>query len=144
MNVYMLGRTPSGHPRSFDDEVILNVLHQFGYPMLGIDLAVERCAEMLLFQCQTDHGGTCEAVDSGGLGTDHALQEIPSHSGPQLSLISAGSRDDADGACWLPNATGVDAMLASAGLEVLAHSSGGVSICRRGLAASDRQAGAGK
>jgi tRNA (mo5U34)-methyltransferase len=113
----------------FDVVLFLGVLYHLRHPLLALDLVHEHVAGDLLV-LQTMQRGAAE-VDP--VARNHSFWETehfdrPGY--PKLHFIEHEYADDPTN-WWAPNAACAQAMLRSAGFEIVAHPEAEVYVCRR-------------
>src|SRR5947209_5790143 len=114
MQVYDLARLAD----SFDVVLFLGVLYHLRYPLLALDIVAARVRELLVLQILTMPG---EEVLEAPADMSLAERELMVASGwPRMAFIEHRLEDDATN-WWAPNRACVEAMLRSAGLEVVAR-----------------------
>lgn len=122
MQVYDLAHPPYGssiHPETrFDLVLFLGVFYHLRYPVLGLDIVAQRTGRLLLFQTLTMPGDEVyPAPPDSGLNERHHLLD-PGY--PKLAFIE--DRFAGDPTNWfLPNHAAVEALLRSAGFQVIAR-----------------------
>ena len=113
----------------FDLVIFMGVFYHLRHPLLALDLihAHVACA-MLLFQSMQRGSSNTENVAS-----DYDFKEVAvfeSSSFPAMHFIeNSYSHDETN--WWIPNRSGVEAMLRSAGFDIKAHPEQEVYLCRR-------------
>ncbi len=123
----------------FDLVIFMGVLYHLRHPLLALDLLHEHVVgDLLLFQSM-QRGST--AVDE--LAPDYEFQEeeiFLSPGYPQMYFVEQRYSHDPTN-WWVPNAACAEAMLRSAGFEVVEHPEQEVYLCRRaGLPDSEPRA----
>ena len=125
LSVYDLGQLGE----KFDVVIFMGVLYHLRHPLLALDLIHEHVAkDMLVFQSmQRGSGETMPVEDNYTFWqTDHF--DDPRY--PKMHFIEHRYADDPTN-WWAPNAACVEAMLRSAGFEIVQHPEAEVYICRR-------------
>ena len=133
LSVYDLARIGE----SFDVVLFMGVLYHLRHPLLALDLIHEHVArDLLVFQSMQRGSTNVDPVQENYTfwQTDHF--DSPGY--PKMHFIEHRYADDPTN-WWAPNAACVEAMLRSAGFEILQHPEDEVYICRR----VDAPAGAG-
>jgi tRNA (mo5U34)-methyltransferase len=122
-DVYDLGRWSE----TFDLVLFMGVLYHLRYPLLGLDIVAEATGHLLVLQTLTTPGPeTLTPPDDLPLEKRERLREP---GWPTLAFIERSLAGDATN-WWAPNHAAVEAMLRSAGLEVLACPVDELYICR--------------
>src|SRR5258706_15995183 len=109
--------------------LFLGVLYHLRHPLLALDLLYE-CAvrDKLVFQAMQRGSSRAQAVERD---YPFAEQEIFRRPGfPAMYFIEHSYSGDSTN-WWIPNAACAEAMLRSAGFEILAHPEQEVYLCRR-------------
>ena len=113
----------------FDIVLFLGVLYHLRHPLLALDLIHEHVArDLLVFQSMQRGSGEIEPLES-----DYPITEVDvfERSGfPRLHFIEQRYAGDPTN-WWLPNRACTEAMLRSAGFEILDHPEEEVFLCRR-------------
>jgi tRNA (mo5U34)-methyltransferase len=112
----------------FDIVLFMGVLYHLRYPLLALDLIREHVAEdLLIFQSMQRGSQALPAVDEN---YDFWRADIFEQSGyPKLHFVEHRYADDWTN-WWIPNRACAEAMLRSAGFEILAHPEEEVYVCR--------------
>jgi tRNA (mo5U34)-methyltransferase len=113
----------------FDFVIFMGVLYHLRHPLLALDLLHEHVVgDLLLFQSM--QRGTEEVVEPGP-NRDFWETELFDEPGyPKLHFVEHRYADDPTN-WWVPNRACSEAMLRSAGFEVLEHPEPEVYLCRR-------------
>lgn len=113
----------------FDVVIFMGVLYHLRHPLLALDLIYENCArDLLLFQSMQRGSTEVEEVKDD---YDFWTEEIFDRpSWPKLHFIEKDYAGDPTN-WWVPNAACSEAMLRSAGFDILAHPEAEVYLCRR-------------
>jgi tRNA (mo5U34)-methyltransferase len=112
----------------FDLVIFMGVLYHLRHPLLALDLLREHVVgDLLLFQSM--QRGSSDTVD---VGEDHhfwetKLFDLPAY--PRLHFIEHRYANDPTN-WWVPNAACAEAMLRSAGFEIVDHPEAEVYLCR--------------
>ena len=113
----------------FDLVLFMGVLYHLRHPLLALDLIHEHVArDLLLFQTMLRGSSGIEPVEQDYPFTERELFEHPG--APRLHFIEHRFADDPTN-WWVPNAACAEAMLRSAGFELLARPEEEVWLCRR-------------
>jgi tRNA (mo5U34)-methyltransferase len=113
----------------FDFVIFMGVLYHLRHPLLALDLLYEHVVgDLMLFQSM--QRGSTDSVD---VGANHEFWEtelfdLPAY--PKLHFIEHRYANDPTN-WWVPNAACAEAMLRSAGFEVLGRPEAEVYVCRR-------------
>jgi tRNA (mo5U34)-methyltransferase len=129
LSVYDVG----GLGERFDLVLFMGVLYHLRHPLLALDLIYEHVARDLLILQSMQRGS--DEIDA--LQEDYTFWQADmfDRSGfPKLHFIEHKYSDDWTN-WWIPNRACVEAMLRSAGFEVVEHPEQEVFICRRGTPA---------
>lgn len=125
LSVYDLGQLGE----TFDVVLFMGVLYHLRHPLLALDLIHEHVAkDLLVFQSMQRGAAETMPVDENYTfwQTDHF--DDPRY--PKMHFIEHRYADDPTN-WWAPNAACVEAMLRSAGFEIVQHPETEVYICRR-------------
>jgi tRNA (mo5U34)-methyltransferase len=125
MGVYDLAHIPG----SFDLVLFLGVLYHLRYPMLGLDLAAEKAADMLVLQTLTMPGGPPDGRTIVDLGFEER-ERLRSPDWPAMAFVENRLAGDPTN-WWVPTAGAVEAMVRTTGLTVTARPGHEIWICRR-------------
>ena len=114
----------------FDLVIFMGVLYHLRHPLLALDLLHEHVVGGLMLFQSMQRGST----DSIDVGADHhfwetELFDLPAY--PKLHFVEHRYANDPTN-WWVPNAACAEAMLRSAGFEVVEHPEQEVYLCRRG------------
>jgi tRNA (mo5U34)-methyltransferase len=113
----------------FDVVLFLGVLYHLRHPLLALDLIQEHVAgDMLVFQSMQRGSAAVSPVGENYdfWTTDHF--DDPDY--PRLQFVEHKYADDWTN-WWIPNRACAEAMLRSAGFEIVGHPESEVYICRR-------------
>jgi tRNA (mo5U34)-methyltransferase len=130
-SVYDLARTGE----RFDLVLFMGVLYHLRYPLLALDVVAEKVERLLVFQTLTMPG-----EESTETPEDLALDErdrLLDSDWPKVAFIEHRLAGDPTN-WWAPNHAAVEAMLRSAGLEVVERPAHELYVCRRSGAPVDR------
>jgi tRNA (mo5U34)-methyltransferase len=117
----------------FDIVLFLGVFYHLRHPLLGLDLAAAACTDTLLVQSLAKQGVTGPTggeSDPGFLGRDRLRED----GWPSMSFVEHELAGDPTN-WWVPNPSGLRAMVRSAGYEV-EQTAADILICRRGPGAA--------
>jgi tRNA (mo5U34)-methyltransferase len=113
----------------FDLVLFMGVLYHLRHPLLALDLLYEHVArDLLVFQSMLrgNPGIRALAADYDFAERDHF--DDPRY--PRLHFVEHAYAGDPTN-WWIPNRAGAEAMLRSAGFDVVAHPEDEVFVCRR-------------
>lgn len=102
--------------RTFDIVLFLGVFYHLRYPLLGLDIVAHRAKDLCLFQSLTMPGPSGAAPKE-----DHTIHEtrlLTDKDWPAMAFIEGKWAGDKTN-WWVPNPNGVEAMLRSAGFDLL-------------------------
>jgi tRNA (mo5U34)-methyltransferase len=116
----------------FDLVLFMGVLYHLRHPLLALDLVADRVAGTGTLVLQTlttdrDDGARTDVPDDLPLRQRERLVEP---GWPRLSFVEHRLAGDETN-WWIPNAAAVEAMVRSAGLEVVSHPAHETWLCRR-------------
>ncbi len=113
----------------FDIVLFLGVLYHLRHPLLALDLLHEHVVKHTLV-CQTMLRGSSavESIDGDYPFTETSLFDRPSF--PRLHFVEHRYAGD-DTNWWIPNRACAEAMLRSAGFDIVQHPVEEVFVCRR-------------
>lgn len=121
-DVYRLMSDPS----QYDLVWFTGVFYHLRYPLLALDLVRRVTRRMMVFQSMTIPGDGADAVPP-----DLPLsrrEELQRQSWPRMAFIEHRLAGD-ESNWWVPNSAGVEALLRSAGFEVLSHPEHEFYVC---------------
>ena len=101
----------------------MGVFYHLPYPLLGLDIAARKTRKLLLFQSLTFPDREAEvqitdpAMNLAGLGK---REELARPGWPRMAFIEGTFAGDPTN-WWIPNRSGVQSMLRSSGLKVVAE-----------------------
>ena len=124
--------------RLFDLVWFAGVFYHLRYPLLGLDLVAQRARRLVMFQTLT-MPGTSVYEDT----QDHEIEErVPllETGWPKMAFIEHRFAGDPTN-WWVPNHAGVEAMLRSAGLRVVARPGHEMYLCEPAPDAERRRDG---
>jgi tRNA (mo5U34)-methyltransferase len=114
----------------FDLVLFLGVLYHLRHPLLALDLIHEHVAgDLLVLQSMQRGSGEVEPVADDYDFQERCHFDAPGY--PKLHFIEHRYSDDPTN-WWVPNRACMEAMLRSAGFEILSHPEEEVYLCRRG------------
>jgi tRNA (mo5U34)-methyltransferase len=113
----------------FDLVLFMGVLYHLRYPLLALDLIRQHAAsDLMIFQSMLRGSNAVDPVADDYPFAETEIFEEPGF--PRLHFIERRYTGDATN-WWIPNRACVEAMLRSAGFEILSHPEAEVYICRR-------------
>ena len=125
LSVYDVGRLGE----KFDLVIFMGVLYHLRHPLLALDLIHEHVAgEMLLFQSMQRGSADVAEVEGDYPFAETEVFEQPGF--PVLHFVEQRYSHDPTN-WWIPNRACAEAMLRSAGFEIVAHPEAEVYLCRR-------------
>lgn len=124
MQVYDLARSP----RSFDLVLFLGVFYHLRYPLLALDILSRRVHRMMVFQSLTIPGEG--SVDSRADYDFEDRKAFLNHGWPKMAFVEDQFAGDPTN-WWIPNHSGIEAMLRSAGMRITVRASHDMYICER-------------
>src|SRR4029079_19724436 len=112
----------------FDLVLFMGVLYHLRHPLLALDLMHEHVTrDLLVFQSLLRGSPAVEPLGRNYPFTETAIFERPGY--PRLHFVEHAYSNDQTN-WWIPNRAAAEAMLRSAGYEVLEHPEAEVFICR--------------
>lgn len=133
MQVYDLARAAE----TYDLVLFLGVFYHLRYPLLGLDLAVEKTHRIMVFQTMMLPDDAVRPPEP-----DRALEDreaLQARGWPKMAFIEHRLAGDPTN-WWVPNHAGVEAMLRSSGLCITGYPDRGVYLCEPDSTAVDREA----
>ncbi len=113
----------------FDIVLFMGVLYHLRHPLLALDLIHEHVArDLLIFQSMQRGAAEIASLDKDYPFTECTVFDEPGF--PKLHFIENSYSKDATN-WWIPNRACAEAMLRSAGFQILQHPEEEVYICRR-------------
>ena len=126
LSVYEVGRLGE----KFDVVIFMGVLYHLRHPLLALDLLHEHVVgDLLLFQSMQRGSTEIEEPEADHHFWETELFDRPGW--PKMFFVEHRYADDPTN-WWIPNAACAEAMLRSAGFEIVAHPEQEVYLCRRG------------
>ena len=126
MSVYEVGQLGE----RFDFVIFMGVLYHLRHPLLALDLLYEHVVgDMMLFQSMLRGSAEVEPVAEDYPFWDMDMFDRPGF--PKMHFIEHRYSGDPTN-WWVPNRAGAEAMLRSAGFDIVAHPEPEVFLCRRG------------
>src|ERR671938_39141 len=114
---------------TFDLVLFMGVLYHLRHPLLALDLIHEHVArDLLVFQSMQRGSDAVEPLAENYHFWETELFDRPGF--PKLHFIEKRYADDPTN-WWVPNRACTEAMLRSAGFQIVAHPEAEVYICRR-------------
>jgi tRNA (mo5U34)-methyltransferase len=115
----------------FDVVIFMGVLYHLRHPLLALDLIYEHVTkDLLVFQSM--QRGSKEVPQLAADYTFHEPAPFEEPSYPALYFVEKSYSHDPTN-WWIPNRACAEAMLRSAGFEILSHPEDEVYICRKGV-----------
>jgi tRNA (mo5U34)-methyltransferase len=112
----------------FDLVLFMGVLYHLRHPLLALDLIREHvAADLMVFQSMQRGSSTLSPVPQNPAFKDIACFDDSAY--PKLHFIEHSYADDPTN-WWVPNRACAEAMLRSAGFEILAHPEAEVYLCK--------------
>jgi tRNA (mo5U34)-methyltransferase len=112
----------------FDVVLFMGVLYHLRHPLLALDLLHEHVTrDVLVFQSMLRGSRTVEPVAADYPFEETAVFDTPGF--PRLHFVERAFSGDSTN-WWIPNRAAAEAMLRSAGYELVAHPEAEVFICR--------------
>lgn len=119
----------------FDFVIFMGVLYHLRHPLLALDVLYEHVVgDLLLFQSMQRGPTEVDHVEADYHFWQQDHFERPGY--PKMYFIEHRYSGDPTN-WWVPNAAGAEAMLRSAGFDIVAHPEQEVYLCRRGSLADD-------
>ncbi len=125
MDVYELDRLQT----RFDYVFFMGVFYHLRYPVYGLDKVVKLVGKRLVFQSMIRGLDAQPTIPADAAITDHEMFEQPGF--PCMYFIEKRYAGDPTN-WWVPNESGMAAILRSAGLDIVAHPFGEMWICDPG------------
>lgn len=140
-NLYQFARRAA----PFDIVLFLGVFYHLRYPLLGLDLAARLVRRLMVFQTLTLSGEETAPIpanqDFDNLDSMHA------QGWPKMAFVEHALAGDPTN-WWVANKPGVEALLRSAGLEIVRRPGREIWLCRPGKlpdeVAAERDAASGR
>jgi tRNA (mo5U34)-methyltransferase len=112
----------------FDVVLFMGVLYHLRHPLLALDLIREHvCGDLMVFQSMQRGAERAEPVEEDYPFAETAIFDRPTW--PKMHFIERSYSQDPTN-WWAPNAACVEAMLRSAGFEIVEHPEQEVYLCR--------------
>ncbi|EEF61107.1 TIGR04290 family methyltransferase [Pedosphaera parvula] len=125
LSVYDLGQLGE----KFDLVLFMGVLYHLRHPLLALDLIYEHVAkDVLLFQSMQRGSNTIEPIKDNYSFWETEVFNAPGY--PILHFVEKKYANDATN-WWIPNCACSEAMLRSAGFEIVEHPEAETFVCRR-------------
>ncbi|HEX2727843.1 MAG TPA: TIGR04290 family methyltransferase [Beijerinckiaceae bacterium] len=116
----------------FDAVLFMGVLYHLRHPLLALDLIHEHVAkDLFVFQSMQRGSSEVEEVPENPTFWQTGQFDEPGY--PKLHFIEKRYADDPTN-WWVPNRACAEAMLRSAGFDIVEHPEDEVYVCRRGAA----------
>jgi tRNA (mo5U34)-methyltransferase len=121
----------------FDLVLFMGVLYHLRHPLLALDILHEHVVgDTLVFQSMLRGSAEAGAVDPDYVFWQTEHFEAPSY--PRMYFVEHKYSGDPTN-WWIPNRACAEAMLRSAGFEIVAHPEAEVFVCRRGADEASRR-----
>ncbi|MEN3337193.1 MAG: tRNA (mo5U34)-methyltransferase [Acidobacteriota bacterium] len=121
----------------FDLVLFMGVLYHLRHPLLALDILHEHVVgDTLVFQSMLRGSAEAGAVDPDYVFWQTEHFEAPSY--PRMYFVEHKYSGDPTN-WWIPNRACAEAMLRSAGFEIVAHPEAEVFVCRRGAGEASRR-----
>jgi tRNA (mo5U34)-methyltransferase len=112
----------------FDLVVFMGVLYHLRHPLLALDLIREHVArDLLLFQSLQRGSEQVDMLEEDYVFDEREIFDSPGY--PKLHFVEKKYSGDPTN-WWIPNRAGSEAMLRSAGFEILSHPEEEVYLCK--------------
>jgi tRNA (mo5U34)-methyltransferase len=113
---------------TFDLVIFMGVLYHLRYPLLALDLIREHlCRDLLLFQSMQRGSTEVDRLEKDYPFGETGIFDRPGY--PKMHFIEKKYAKDPTN-WWVPNAACVEAMLRTAGFEIVEHPEQEVYLCR--------------
>jgi tRNA (mo5U34)-methyltransferase len=113
----------------FDLVLFMGILYHLRHPLLALDLIHEHvAADLLVFQSMQRGSEAVEPLENDYSFSETGIFDRPGF--PRLSFIEEKYSSDETN-WWVPNRACSEAMLRSAGFEIISHPEAEVFLCRR-------------
>ncbi len=111
---------------SFDLVLFMGVFYHLRYPLLGLDIAVQKVRRLMVFQTLTMPGDEVheDTLDRG----IHDREALREPGWPKLAFIEHSFAGDPTN-WWIPNHAGVEALLRSSGLRIVKRPGHELYLC---------------
>jgi tRNA (mo5U34)-methyltransferase len=114
----------------FDLVLFMGVLYHLRHPLLALDLINDHVVgDLMVFQSMQRGSAEVSALKANYSFSEYDLFDERDY--PKLHFVEHRYADDPTN-WWIPNAACAEAMLRSAGFEIIAHPEREVYVCRRG------------
>lgn len=113
-------------PEQFDYVIFMGVFYHLRYPLLGLDLAVKKVAGKLIFQSMLRG-----SPETHRFATDYSFWHKDVFLDPKFPAMYFIEHEYCSDPTnwWIPNRSAAEAMLRSAGLQILSHPEDETWIC---------------
>jgi tRNA (mo5U34)-methyltransferase len=113
----------------FDIVLLMGVLYHLRHPLLALDLIWEHVArDLLMFQAMQRGSDDIEPLQEDYAFAERAIFDKPGY--PKLHFVERAYCQDGTN-WWIPNRACAEAMLRSAGFEIIENLAREVYVCRR-------------
>jgi len=114
----------------FDIVLFMGVIYHLRHPLLALDLLHEHVTrDLFVFQSMTRGAASVEPLRADYPFSETAIFDRPAY--PKLHFVERAYSGDPTN-WWIPNRAAAEAMLRSAGFDIVAHPENEVFICRHG------------
>jgi tRNA (mo5U34)-methyltransferase len=114
---------------TFDLILFMGVFYHLRHPLLALDIVTQKFSQLMVFQTMTMPGDKIsESADNIEITDRERLLE---EGFPKVAFIEKALSGDNTN-WWAPNIAAVEAMLRSAGLEIMSKPAHEIYICRKG------------
>jgi len=124
LGVYDLARTDD----RYDLILFMGVLYHLRHPLLALDLVAARARRLVVLQTLTTEWERAEASSADDVGYDER-ERLSEPGWPKAAFVERRLFGDPTN-WWVPNAAAVEAMVRSAGLEVVERPGHELWVCR--------------
>jgi tRNA (mo5U34)-methyltransferase len=111
----------------FDLVLFMGVFYHLRYPLLALDVVAEKAKRMMVFQSLTMPGMRVQR-ETDGYDIDER-QVLTKPGWPKMAFVEHSFADDPTN-WWIPNHSCIEAMLRSAGFEILARPGHEIYLCK--------------
>lgn len=125
MQVYDLARSDD----AFDLVLFCGVFYHLRHPLLGLDIVAEKTRRLLVFQSLTMPGE--EVANPPRDQPFYEREALRAPGWPRMAFVEHALAGDATN-WWVPNHAGIEAMLRSSGMRVIARPGHEIYLCERG------------
>lgn len=117
--------------QKFDLVMFMGVFYHLRHPLMALDLLYEEVVgDMLLFQSMLRGSNAIPNISTDYVFDEHAVFETEGY--PRMVFVENSYAHDPTN-WWIPNRSGMEAMLRSAGFATIEQTEDEVYLCRRGM-----------